>query len=841
MASEVSCSRLELSILHSFIHEEYSDCELPVIVRNYLDGSYEAVIADPFATQVFGGDLEELLPSDIQHLVLRNVDHLLSTDPQTSLKILVVGISCLHIFVQNNWTGPLTETFSLEKFYQNWCPKAVYQEDQLTSVVLQELSKDGEAVYKLCRQLPCFFLASCILLDSATLRQHLWSGDWWSLRLVTVYQRLLDDKSPCLKTIADRLYNALQQKVMLMDQKSNREVEVCFHLEAAYLKQDYFEYHKAKQHFTQAAHIANLSVGLTGALGKRTRFQTKDVAQVLLKVKRPQDEEKDSQLTPPLQVPALDINSSMLPKDLSLNDDTLLEKIEFSEICESDTTVNQLEQAVILGLMEIKRRSEPSQEKLTNEQLLAHVTFLLNQPLDWCIQVASLYTRSFLEKSFSRTIERSMRQIEEIVSLVSSHQLPSCRRLSQFYYTRCPTLWLLKKQLSQLLLSLGAVGSACDILEQLQLWEDVIVCYQRMDKLEKAASLIREQLEVEETPNLWCFLGDVTRNIEFYEKAWELSNHRSARAKRCMGYIYFGKEDWDNCLSCFETSLKINTLQTPLWFTYGCAALAASQYETAVKAFQRCVMIDSDNFEAWANLSTAYIKLKKKEKAFRVLQDAIKCSYDNWRLWENYLVIGTDCGEFSEVIRAYHRLLDLRGKWVDVQVLKIIVRAIKEDIPDAESIPASYLLPKALELFGRLTAKVTSEADIWELYATLTALKTEDPMKGERMLQFLQKAFKCATQEPGWEKDSKKCIEKGNLALELADAHLVHSAQAKHSTISVQTLSSAKLMLRSILSTIKKVHCDPTTNDIADDVKDVCTKLDSAITVVISKLSLART
>lgn len=62
----------------------------------------------------------------------------------------------------------------------------------------------------------------------------------------------------------------------------------------------------------------------------------------------------------------------------------------------------------------------------------------------------------------------------------------------------------------------------------------------------KAETVIREQLAIKETANLWCFLGDVTNNITCYEKAWELSNHRSARAQRCLGYIYLGKEDVSN-------------------------------------------------------------------------------------------------------------------------------------------------------------------------------------------------------------------------------------------------------------------------------------------------------
>ena len=69
--------------------------------------------------------------------------------------------------------------------------------------------------------------------------------------------------------------------------------------------------------------------------------------------------------------------------------------------------------------------------------------------------------------------------------------------------------------------------------------------------------MIREQLAIKETANLWCFLGDVTRNMEHYEKAWELSKHKSARAQRCMGYLYFGKEQVsDYSKTCLKRPLK---------------------------------------------------------------------------------------------------------------------------------------------------------------------------------------------------------------------------------------------------------------------------------------------
>lgn len=59
----------------------------------------------------------------------------------------------------------------------------------------------------------------------------------------------------------------------------------------------------------------------------------------------------------------------------------------------------------------------------------------------------------------------------------------------------------------------------------------------------QAETVIREQLKIKETPNMWCFLGDVTRDKSFYEKAWEMSKHHNARSQRCLGYIYFAEEN----------------------------------------------------------------------------------------------------------------------------------------------------------------------------------------------------------------------------------------------------------------------------------------------------------
>lgn len=59
-----------------------------------------------------------------------------------------------------------------------------------------------------------------------------------------------------------------------------------------------------------------------------------------------------------------------------------------------------------------------------------------------------------------------------------------------------------------------------------------------------------------------------------------------------------------------------------------------------------------------------------------------------------------------QVIRAYHRILDLKEKHVDVEVLEILGKAIIENLPDCDGVPCGALLEKSLALLGRITSQV---------------------------------------------------------------------------------------------------------------------------------------
>lgn len=59
---------------------------------------------------------------------------------------------------------------------------------------------------------------------------------------------------------------------------------------------------------------------------------------------------------------------------------------------------------------------------------------------------------------------------------------------------------------------------------------------------EQAAEIIQQELDKKPTVMLLCLLGDATDNLDCYQRAWELSNEKSARAQRHWGMYYFTRK-----------------------------------------------------------------------------------------------------------------------------------------------------------------------------------------------------------------------------------------------------------------------------------------------------------
>uniref|UniRef100_A0A8C1JH48 Tetratricopeptide repeat protein 27 n=1 Tax=Cyprinus carpio TaxID=7962 RepID=A0A8C1JH48_CYPCA len=717
------------------------------------EGDFEAVLFSSVVQGLLGRAPEE--GDSIEAYLERQVLSYLSnaTEDQRSDRLvasrLMSLLGCLNLFAQSNWTGP---------------PVELHVSDFLPEALLQKFSQVQyhDAPVFTCRTATCMSKMFLLL-------------PWWTLRYVSLHQQILEERSPQLFSLMLSCIEKVCKCEELFTNNTHRNLAIQFHLECSYTCLTYYEYRRAKEHLQTARSLSGIDVNMIGALGKRTRFQENFLAQLILDVKR-----KDNSPVPNSESLSLIATpQELLPKDHQLSDDTVLNQINLAEPSEHELPdLNAEEQALILCL--------------------------LSQPKFWAVEVTSLCLRAKLERGSSRRVERAMMQTQTLVDFFSEKNCPVTERLKMFYTCRAPPLWDLQRQLASLLTDLGLTSSALLIYERLELWEDAVVCLERMGQHGKAEEILRRELEKKETPSLYCLLGDVLKDPQYYDRAWELSKHRSARAQRSKALHHLRHKEFQQCVECFERSLRINSMQLGVWFSLGCAYFALEGYEGAAKAFQRCVGLEPDNSEAWNNLSTAYIKLRMKEKAFRTLQEALKCNYERWQIWENFIAVCVDLGEFSEAIRAYHRLMDLKDKYKDVEVLEILVRAVVGNLTDHRGEHASNLKAKLQELFGRVSARCSTDAQIWKQYARLYGDGHSNNVEdNEKALQFLSKAHRCETQAAGWEKDigSFRSVVKG--ARDMANVSISCSRSKRNPQEALQLLSSARLSLKSLVTKAK--------------------------------------
>lgn len=445
----------------------------------------------------------------------------------------------------------------------------------------------------------------------------------------------------------------------------------------------------------------------------------------------------------------------------------------------------------------------------------------------WLTRINALLSNIKLESTHRRTVERSLRQCEETVNLINgSDTLVPCR-LSYCYSSYIIPRWEIEAQLGDLMVSLGMIKTALDLYLRIQKWEDVILCYTALQLRHKAAEVIKQEIDKKPSVKLYCLLGDATDDISCYETAWNFSGQKSGRAQRHWGNYYFGKQEYEKAIPHLQKTLEINSLQEVQWLRLGYAALSLDNWELAATAYRRYTYLEPHGFESWNNLAKAYIKLGDKNRAHKVLQESLKCNFNNWKVWENFLLVSVDVGSFEDAINAYNRLVELKEKYHDEQILEIIVGAISQDMPDATGNTAGRLKKKCLHLLGQQSAQNPTLGIVWELLSRLT----DDPLqKAEK----LQKAHRNYTQtQTNWVQDEKSCEKIIDLCVDLCHASVLATKENKEGQkLSVLSqLSSARLAAMGCLKvaklenyeglTAKISNLETTVSEIVDLIKSL--------------------
>ena len=108
-------------------------------------------------------------------------------------------------------------------------------------------------------------------------------------------------------------------------------------------------------------------------------------------------------------------------------------------------------------------------------------------------------------------------------------------------------------------------------------------------------------------PRLWCILGDLDQDPECWQRAWEISNSRYARAQRTLGEYYTRQGDLARAREAYMKATVVNRQNGETWSRLGDIDLRVGNWDGAIIAFQQSIMIDDSDAKTYSNLGSALL------------------------------------------------------------------------------------------------------------------------------------------------------------------------------------------------------------------------------------------
>lgn len=746
---------------------------------------------------------------------------------------LAVAIAALYAFLQSNVTGPLLP-FKAEDVL---LPRDVASDQsalkRLRASLITSLAADGVAAYRLTPNIELFCLAETILA-SPPIRKNVEASTWARLRANFIHQRLLSEVAPSLETaIYEDLRSLETQITSATKEDETKDLHVHFLLERAAIHTHHGLDKKARADLDSATLERKFEFALTGMMGKRTKFQEKDTSQLLVLARSAGKETSGTSTTTTLKPENLDLNDDTLLESISFTPRTANMEVQSSTSLsarlasldpENQPLLNPLDSVILLSLASSITNTNPA-DGITREETIPYATRVLEGgSSNWQVYTQALLVRSRIEGYKSRTMERGLLQLQALVDQViaetggaaadvqatsflpkakEGESAPAAERLRYVFSLCSPSRWELEAELAARWVSVGGLRSALEIYERLEMWAEAALCWAATEKEDKAKKIIRRQLfhatggndeaaDLEEeqwegaerdpppaeAPRLYCILGDIDKDVSMYEKAWQVSGRRYARAQRSLGQRYFAEKDFEKAAEAYNLSLKVNALNQPAWFALGCALLELQRFKDAAEAFSRCVSLDDHDAEAWSNLAAALLHLRPKATAggdeenaegratshprtdaLKAFKRAAALKHDNYRIWSNVLAVAasTDPPSYNDIVSAQRRICDLRGstdgeRCIDDEILDLLVRHLVQ-LPEPFDATKPGLPRLANELIEKhIKPLITFSPKLWTILSTYY-IHTSRPGSA---LECHEKAWRAVTSQPNWESKSEE-------------------------------------------------------------------------------------
>ena len=361
---------------------------------------------------------------DVDEFIAQLRERLNASTVRFKFDALCVGIASLYAFVQTAWTGP-DVSFSISEHLGL---------DSHRTRILKSLGADGEEAYVLIPHPLLLLIAKLILIDCSDCFAEFQSYSWWKCRCAFIQQRILDNPAASLQAAMTEAIAQLDSSISEFA-ASNRELKARAYLEQGLIHHFYGQDAKAVELFDRAQEASGLVWALTGALGKRTKFQTFEVSQLVVLAESLKEQNCSS---------TKEEKSAAAPNTLPLNDDTLLETVDITVKTPSQQdNLSVIDQAILLAFCMNVKNTNPD-HGLTIEQIFPYVRRVLQHPNNWMVHTMALLLRSRLESVKSRTVERAALQLQALVDQFNVDDSANYERMLHIFSIMMPPKWELE-------------------------------------------------------------------------------------------------------------------------------------------------------------------------------------------------------------------------------------------------------------------------------------------------------------------------------------------------------------------------------------------------------------